>query len=58
VSIHPWKLFFDASVCREGQGVGVIYDRTTSEKRDLLPQDRSGDSRQCENAKNIHMKHT
>jgi hypothetical protein len=52
------EVIFDASVCREGQGVGVIYDRTTSEKRDLLPQDRSGDSRQCENAKNIHMKHT
>jgi hypothetical protein len=24
VSNHPWKLFFDASVCREGQGVGVV----------------------------------
>jgi ribonuclease HI len=24
VSIHPWKLFFDGSVCREGQGVGVV----------------------------------
>jgi ribonuclease HI len=24
VSIHPWKLFFDGSACREGQGVGVI----------------------------------
>jgi ribonuclease HI len=23
VSIHPWKLFFDGSACREGQGVGV-----------------------------------
>jgi hypothetical protein len=21
VSIHPWKLFFDGSTCREGQGV-------------------------------------
>jgi hypothetical protein len=24
VSIRPWKLFFDGSVCREGQGVGVV----------------------------------
>jgi ribonuclease HI len=24
VMIHPWKLFFDGSACREGQGVGVI----------------------------------
>jgi ribonuclease HI len=24
VSIHPWKLFFDGSACREGQGVGAI----------------------------------
>jgi hypothetical protein len=24
VSIHPSKLFFDLSTCREGQGVGVI----------------------------------
>jgi hypothetical protein len=24
VSIRPWKLFFDGSACREGQGVGVI----------------------------------
>jgi hypothetical protein len=24
VSICPWKLFFDGSACREGQGVGVI----------------------------------
>jgi hypothetical protein len=24
VSNRPWKLFFDASVCREGQGVGVV----------------------------------
>jgi hypothetical protein len=24
VSMHPWKLFFDASACREGQGVGVV----------------------------------
>jgi hypothetical protein len=24
VSFHPWKLFFDGSACREGQGVGVI----------------------------------
>jgi hypothetical protein len=23
VSIHPWKLFFDGSAYREGQGVGV-----------------------------------
>jgi hypothetical protein len=24
VSIHPWKLLFDSSPCREGQGVGVV----------------------------------
>jgi ribonuclease HI len=24
VTIHPWKLFFDGSICREGQGVGVV----------------------------------
>jgi ribonuclease HI len=24
VSIHPWKLFFDGSTCREGQGVWVV----------------------------------
>jgi hypothetical protein len=24
VSIHPWKLFFDGSAYREGQGVGVV----------------------------------
>jgi ribonuclease HI len=24
VSFHPWKLFFDGSACREGQGVGVV----------------------------------
>jgi hypothetical protein len=24
VSICPWKLFFDGSACREGQGVGVV----------------------------------
>jgi hypothetical protein len=24
VSIHPWKLFFDGSACREGEGVGVV----------------------------------
>jgi hypothetical protein len=24
VTIHSWKLFFDGSVCREGQGVGVV----------------------------------
>jgi ribonuclease HI len=24
VSIHPWKLFFDDSACREGQGVGIV----------------------------------
>jgi ribonuclease HI len=24
VSIHPWKIFFDGSACREGQGVGVV----------------------------------
>jgi hypothetical protein len=24
VSIHPWKLFFDGSACREGQGTRVV----------------------------------
>jgi hypothetical protein len=24
VTIHPWKLFFDGSASREGQGVGVV----------------------------------
>jgi hypothetical protein len=24
VSIHPWKLFFDGSTCREGQGVAIV----------------------------------
>ena len=24
VSICPWKLFFDGSACREGQGVGIV----------------------------------
>jgi ribonuclease HI len=24
VSIHPWKLFFDGSACRQGQGVGIV----------------------------------
>jgi hypothetical protein len=24
VLIHPWKLFFDGSACREGQSVGVV----------------------------------
>jgi hypothetical protein len=24
VLIHPWKLFFNCSACREGQGVGVV----------------------------------
>jgi hypothetical protein len=24
MSIHSWKLFFDGSACREGQGVGII----------------------------------
>jgi hypothetical protein len=24
VSIHPWRLFFDGSACREGQGVGIV----------------------------------
>jgi ribonuclease HI len=24
VSIRPWKLFFDDSTCREGQGVGIV----------------------------------
>jgi hypothetical protein len=25
VSIHPWKLFFYGSACREGQDVGVVF---------------------------------
>ena len=25
VSICPWKLYFDGSVCREGQGVGIWF---------------------------------
>jgi ribonuclease HI len=24
VLIHPWKLLFDGSACKEGQGVGVV----------------------------------
>jgi hypothetical protein len=24
VSIHPWRLFFDSSAYREGQGVGIV----------------------------------
>jgi hypothetical protein len=24
VSIHPWKLFFDGSMSREDQGVGIV----------------------------------
>jgi hypothetical protein len=24
VSIHPWRLFFDGSAYREGQGVGIV----------------------------------
>jgi hypothetical protein len=24
VSNHPWKLFFDGSTCKEGQGVEVV----------------------------------
>jgi ribonuclease HI len=24
VSIHPWKLFFDGSACREGQCIGIV----------------------------------
>jgi ribonuclease HI len=24
VSIHPWRLFFDDSTCKEGKGVGVV----------------------------------
>jgi ribonuclease HI len=27
MSIHPWKLFFDGSTCRESQGVGIISVR-------------------------------
>jgi hypothetical protein len=26
MSIHPWKLFFDGSMCREGQGVAVVLE--------------------------------
>jgi hypothetical protein len=25
VSLVPWRLYFDGSVCRNGQGVGVVY---------------------------------
>jgi hypothetical protein len=28
VSIHPWKLFFEGSTCRECQGVGVVLIST------------------------------
>jgi hypothetical protein len=24
VSVHPWKLFFDGSTCRGGQGIGIV----------------------------------
>ena len=24
LSIRPWKLFFDGSACREGQGIGIV----------------------------------
>jgi hypothetical protein len=24
VSIYPWKLFFDGSTCRGGQGIGIV----------------------------------
>jgi hypothetical protein len=24
VSIHPYKLFFDGSTCREGQDIGIV----------------------------------
>lgn len=24
VTITPWRLYFDGSVCKEGQGVGVV----------------------------------
>jgi hypothetical protein len=24
VSVHPWKLFFNGSTCREGQDVGIV----------------------------------
>jgi hypothetical protein len=35
VSIHPWKLFFDSSTCREGQGVGVVL---VSARGDIFEQ--------------------
>ena len=25
VSLVPWRLYFDGSVCSSGQGVGVVY---------------------------------
>ena len=25
VSLVPWRLYFDGSVCRNGQGVGIVY---------------------------------
>jgi hypothetical protein len=31
LSIYPWKLFFDDSACREGQGVGVVLVSRLSE---------------------------
>jgi hypothetical protein len=31
LSICPWKLFFDDSACREGQGVGVVLVSRLSE---------------------------
>jgi hypothetical protein len=35
VSIRPWKLFFDGSTCREGQGIGVVL---VSPKRAIFEQ--------------------
>jgi hypothetical protein len=34
-SIHPWKLLFDGSTCREGQGVGVVL---VSSRGDVFEQ--------------------
>ena len=25
VSLVPWRLYFDGSVCSNGQGVGIVY---------------------------------
>jgi hypothetical protein len=28
VSLVPWRLYFDSSICRNGRGVGVVYIST------------------------------